>query len=113
LRRGEFKGFDPEKFPYRSDRALCTYGDDKLAATRPGVLFSPDPYKIMREELGLRATSAAKTEVPSPVTLAEASFLKRSFKYDEELNRYLCPISKKTIAKMLVIHADSTLSESD
>lgn len=58
-------------------------------------------------------TDADKTGKPVGKHIENVSFLKRGLKYDRELRRYIAPISLKTIAKMLVVQVDSTLSESD
>lgn len=94
---------DPTDFPYRTCRALVTYGDDTLKNTAKGVLFSKlDMYEVLENELGLSLTNGKKEKKQEKLPLAEVSFLKRSIVYDQELGRYLCPITKKTIAKMLV-----------
>lgn len=102
---------DPEwGFSYRADRALVTYGDDNLGANRPGVERDPDAERLWREEVGIVMTDASKTERVQVRPLRDASFLKRGFVWNEELQRYVCPISLKTIAKMLVCTGDTTLS---
>lgn len=92
---------------------MLTYGDDLLGATRTGVVLHEDRFSVWSNELGLRMTNARKEAKPLPLPLSEVTFLKRNIWWDEDLGHYVCPISKKTIAKMLVIHSDSTLSEGD
>lgn len=67
----------------------------------------------MDSELGLKLTNGSKEKKVELLPLSKVSFLKRGIIFDAELGRYLCPITKKTIAKMLVAHAESTLSEAD
>lgn len=100
-------------FTYRQDRAITTYGDDCLAVSRPGHVQRPDAYALWRTELGVRVTNAKKEERETCAPITEVSFLKRTPRWDEGLGRYVFPLNLKTIAKMLTVRGDSTLSEDD
>lgn len=60
----------PPSMPFRADRAVNTYGDDKLASTREGVVLHPDPYRCWADEIGCVVTDADKTGSPvsKPIT---------------------------------------------
>lgn len=98
---------------YRHDCVLVTYGDDFLGSMREGVEIPPDCEEIWKEHLGITMTDASKTGRMRLKRLAEVTFLKRSFVYDDELQQYLPPIDVKSIARMLVIKKDTYLSAVD
>jgi len=108
------QSLDPTMFTFKHDVGLGTYGDDAIVAISKDCLFY-DTLKIvpLMAEKGMTYTSGNKdTEILfSP--LSKLTFLKRSFVWDEVLNRYIAPISLKTLAKMLVMCNKSTLSAVD
>lgn len=96
---------------FREHNRLIHYGDDNLLTTRfPLPASFTDVWK---NELGMEMTDAGKAAVMVAKPLAEVSFLKRNFVYDAELLGYKTPLSKMSIARMLLIKKDSILSALD
>lgn len=99
--------------PFRLSRALVHYGDDSLMNVAE---YCPEEfvYDVWLHELGVQMLDAkTKSALADAKPLAEVSFLKRAFVWDEDLDSYRCPIEKKTLARMLAMKKDSTLSRWD
>jgi ApbE superfamily uncharacterized protein (UPF0280 family) len=98
---------------FRLDNAICNFGDDDIKARRYDP--TPDYAKIWKYEWGMTVTDeATKKEgasVPRPIT--EVQYLKRGFKWDEELQSFVCPLALKSLARMLLIKKDSSLGDTD
>jgi len=98
-------------FTFRKKVALLTYGDDNVKNSKERL---PATYcQDWLDQLGMVVTDAGKTGEMKPVALSELQFLKRNLIWDEELKTYLPPLSKKSIARMLLMKRDSTLSDLD
>lgn len=98
---------------FREDNALGTFGDDDIKTSR--VPYSENYAEIWRHEIGFILTDEkTKTEAKiEPQPLSEAQFLKRTFVWDPELEYYLCPLDKKSLARLLLIKKDSSLGDLD
>jgi len=105
---------DEKLFTFREDVALATYGDDANSAVAPHCTFY-DPTKIVAlgAERGMVYTAGDKSAEIKFIPLAQLTFLQRKFVWDSELGFYKAPISKKSLAKMLVLSKRSTLSKVD
>jgi hypothetical protein len=83
--------------------ALMTYGDDNVmgcSATVPW--FNHTAISDLLASVDIVYTMADKDAKSVPyITIDEVSFLKRSWRYDEDLDAFVCPIEEDSIAKML------------
>jgi hypothetical protein len=96
---------------FRSRMKLATYGDDNLKSTLEPL---PEDYcSIWLNEVGIEMTDASKSTVMRPKTLDEVEFLKRCFQWDLELKMYVAKLSKKSMARTLLIKKESVLSDMD
>lgn len=101
---------DP-RLTFRKEVALIHYGDDNVKAT---LVPQTDYVKVWRDDLGINMTSARKdTSEFLPLTITEISFLKRTFRFEQSLNMYVPPLSKKSLMRSLLFKKDSTLSMTD
>jgi hypothetical protein len=102
--------FKTIKLDYRENNALATYGDDNLGASR---VLLPNQEEIWASEIGIVMTDGSKVGSIRQKPLEDVSFLKRAYVFDSELGMYLPPLSKKSLARTLLIRKPSTLSERD
>lgn len=103
-----------EPCTFRAHCALATYGDDALIAVSTACSFY-DPARIpeLGLEMGMVFTDARKGSTFEWQTIAEVQFLRRSFVWDAECERYLALLSRKSLAKMLVLAKRSQLTRHD
>jgi hypothetical protein len=96
---------------FRLHNALVTYGDDVLRA----LDYSEDEDfpQLIYEHFGLIITDANKGMILKRKRIEEAEFLKRRFVWSEEFQRYITPLSKKSLARMLQVKFDSMISSRD
>jgi len=96
---------------YQMRNVLRHYGDDNVKASLDGV--HPRYEEIWRDELGLEMTDERKEGSIKERPIAETSFLKRTFHWDEELKSYIPRLSKKSLARTLMWKKESILSDRD
>jgi len=96
---------------YREDNILWTYGDDQIFACLAGLASNFE--EIWRDEIGITMTDASKEGRMRPKHLTDVQYLKRKFRYDADLGRWVTPLDKKTMARMLMLKNDSTLTFMD
>jgi hypothetical protein len=82
---------------------LSCYGDDNAAGVSKNErLFNHTTLAQELAEIGITYTMADKGSESVPfLPLSEISFLKRKFRYDEDIGMYLAPIEENSIAKFL------------
>lgn len=106
------KGFIPETF--KEDVILMTYGDDNFMNVREGCdWFNHTAIQNLLASVGIKYTMADKEAESVPyIHISEVSFLKRTFRYDNDLNCYVAPLEHDSINKMLTMQVKSkTVSE--
>lgn len=104
----------PAGLTFRRDMRLVHYGDDNLVSTQEDL--QQEFLDVWQNELGIIMTDAVKSEgvrILAPSTVDKIDFLKRSFVWDEELKFYLTPLHEKSIARMLMIKKDSSMTDPD
>lgn len=81
------------------------YGDDVLAAVKEEIkaLFNNNTYKKFCEEVfRMPFTSASKSDLMEDfVTIDTCTFLKRSFRYREDLHQWVAPLDMNSIFKSM------------
>jgi len=89
--------------------ALMTYGDDNGMGISPNCNWMT--HITIADALkphGIVYTMADKTaEMVDYITIEEATFLKRHFRFDHEIGRYMSPLLEKSIYKSLMIQVES------
>jgi len=101
------KGFQPETF--KENVILMTYGDDNFMNVKDGCeWFNHTSIQACLAEHGIKYTMADKEAKSIPyISIHEVSFLKRTFRYDNDLECYLAPLEHDSINKMLTIQVKS------
>nr|ULF99917.1 MAG: putative polyprotein [Labyrnavirus sp.] len=87
------------------------YGDDMLAAVKAEVreLYNNVTYqRFCAEVYGLEFTDAQKAAVMAPfLTFDQVSFLKRSFRFREDLDHWVAPLDRASIMKTISYYLPS------
>lgn len=89
---------------------LITYGDDNIMTVSSSAMwFNHTAIQRVLAESDIVYTMADKNAESRPfISLFEASFLKRSFRYDEHIGSMVGPLEHDSIAKMLTMCVHST-----
>jgi len=97
---------------FKSVCSLMTYGDDCADSVRPGFdWFNHTNRQDFFAEYGITYTMAVKDKSSVPfINICELSFLKRTPRYDEELDMILGPLDETSIFKSLQFITKSQLS---
>jgi hypothetical protein len=82
---------------------LCSYGDDGVRSVSRLISnkWTPEMVSQHFSELGMTITAGNKQGVGSYVELEDIGFLKRTFKFDSTLMRYIGPLDVSSIDKMV------------
>lgn len=105
-----YQHFEP-MLNFRQVYAMITYGDDLLKAhSRFGTL---DREEELFLELGYVMTDGQKNKGLCYRSWDQVTFLKRTYYRDAQTGLLFCPLTLKTLAKMLRMSNDSTLSRTD
>lgn len=90
---------------FKKNVKLMTYGDDNIMGVSPETpWFNHTSIQDMLGRIGITYTMADKLSKSVPyIDIKDASFLKRSWIYDEELKDYLCPLEHESIEKSLMV----------
>ncbi len=95
--------FPLSKYPFYKHVTCVTFGDDNIMGVGKEVqsFFHPAAITDVARSIGMEYTSADKSGPNTSFkTLTEASFLKRSFVWDERENMYLGPLDLATILEI-------------
>jgi hypothetical protein len=89
---------------------LFTYGDDNIMGVSDSApWFNHTALQDKLSEIGVTYTMADKSSVSIPyIHINDASFLKRTWVYNDELRNYLCPIEEESIHKSLTMWVPSS-----
>lgn len=92
---------------FRKNVALMTYGDDNVMGIKCDFL----DHTILQAEmskLGITYTMADKEAKSVPfIHIDDVSFLKRAWRWDEDIGAIVAPLEEKSIHKMLMINVAS------
>nr|WPR18049.1 MAG: structural polyprotein [Chemarfal virus 274] len=88
---------------FKKNVALQTYGDDNVMGVhRDCGWFNHTSLAKALGDVGITYTMADKEAESIPfITIDDVSFLKRVWKYDTDLEAYVCPLDESSIAKMM------------
>lgn len=91
---------------FRRNVALMTYGDDNVMGVnkKKASWFSHTTVQNELARAGITYTMADKeTESIPYITIDEVSFLKRTWRWDEDVGAYLAPLEEDSISKSLTV----------
>jgi len=96
-------------FDFKTYVNLITYGDDNsMGVSRLKPWFNHTSIQRTLANIGVKYTMADKEAESVPyIHISECSFLKRSWRFDDDVNAYLCPLDHDSIEKMLTIGVKS------
>lgn len=98
---------NPEKHcrDFQDNVALMTYGDDNafgVSSSKPW--FNHTAIQGVLDGIGVTYTMADKEAESVPfIDICDVSFLKRTWRWDTDLEAYLCPLEEMSLVKMLTI----------
>jgi hypothetical protein len=101
---------------FQEDVSLVTYGDDNIASVneKSKVEFNHTRVQQVFDEIGITYTMADKEAESVPfISIEEASFLKRKWRYEEAVGNYTAPLELESINKMLMMVVKSRSIEAD
>lgn len=89
---------------FKENVKLMTYGDDNIMGINPDIpWFNHTTIRSALSTFGVVYTMADKTAVSVPyIKISEASFLKRTWRYDRDVGYYLCPLDEESIERSLM-----------
>ncbi|UCR92468.1 MAG: polymerase protein [Apis picorna-like virus 1] len=88
---------------FKSNVKLMTYGDDNIMGVSVLVpWFNHSSIAAVLAAIGVDYTMADKEEASRPyISINESTFLKRTFRYDEDIGAVVAPLSHDSIEKSL------------
>jgi hypothetical protein len=88
---------------------LFTYGDDNIMGVSPKAeWFNHTAIQKVLSDIGVEYTMADKTSQSVPfVHIDDVSFLKRRWRFDEDISEWLCPLEEESIHKSLTVWTPS------
>lgn len=96
---------EAEKAHFKRHVRLYTYGDDNIMGVRRGSdWFNHTVIARKLAEIGVEYTMADKESASVPfISIDDASFLKRTWRFDEEVGAMLAPLDEASIQSSLVV----------
>lgn len=84
---------------------LLTYGDDNIMGVSPRAeWFNHTAISVTLADIDVKYTMADKKAESVPyVSISESSFLKRTWRFDEDMGCYLAPLAEESIIKSLMV----------
>jgi len=89
---------------FKQNVHLMTYGDDNImGVSESAPWFNHVAISGVLATHGVIYTMADKTSESVPyINIADASFLKRTWRYDEDVGKFLCPLEWNSIEKSIM-----------
>lgn len=79
-----------------------TYGDDNIMSSSNPLITHSQIQKILQEN-GIKYTLPDKSDgTVNYMSIDKADFLKRRFVFNKELNKYMAPLDRGSLSKMLL-----------
>lgn len=96
---------DKEVDSFKDNVSLVTYGDDNIMGISKKIdWFDHTVLQDTLATMGITYTMADKEAESVPfININEASFLKRTWRWDTDVQAYLCPLEHDSIEKMLMV----------
>lgn len=94
---------------FKSQVALFTYGDDNvMGVSTKAPWFNHTAIANVLKTIGVIYTMADKEAVSVPyININQVSFLKRIWRWEPEVNNWVCPLEEKSIIKSLTMWCPS------
>jgi len=94
-----------EKRDFKQLVALMTYGDDNaMGVSSEAPWFNHTAIQTVLGEADIVYTMAEKGAISRPyINLSEVSFLKRTWRFDEDIGAIVAPLDHSSIVKMLTM----------
>ena len=88
---------------FKKNVSLMTYGDDNImGVSKDCNWFNHTSIMNVLASIGITYTMADKNQPSIPyIHIDECTFLKRSWRWEEELQSYVCPLEEQSIHKSL------------
>lgn len=99
---------------FKENVSLLTYGDDNvMGVSRETPWFNHTAIVQVLGLVGIEYTMADKESVSVPyIHIDQVSFLKRTWRWDDQIGAFVCPLEEESIRKMLCLTVKSkTVSE--
>ncbi len=96
---------DKEVSSFRSRVSLMTYGDDNImSVSQKASWYNHTNISRIFETLDIKYTMADKEAESIPfINIKDASFLKRSWRFDTDVENFLAPLDHSSIEKSLMV----------
>lgn len=107
-----FSDVDLRQYRYTEKCCTLTYGDDSSTSVSPDIIgrFNLAVFAQVMAENGVEVTAADKVSAIVPFQkILEGDFLKRRFVYNDEMQKWMAPLAKKSIMKRLHVGIPSTV----
>lgn len=100
---------DREAKTFKDNVALMTYGDDNICSVSDNAnWFNHTAIASGFNDIGVGYTMADKEAKSIPfIDIKDASFLKRTWRFDDNIGYHLAPLEHDSIEKMLMVWVDS------
>jgi len=94
-----------DRTPFRSNVALMTYGDDNImGVSKAAEWFNHTAIQKVLALVDIGYTMADKEAASVPyIHINDANFLKRTWRWDEDIGAYVAPLDTSSIEKMLMV----------
>lgn len=106
---------NPEKecATFKSNVRLFTYGDDNIMGVRKTApWFNHTDIAEILKQIGVEYTMADKESVSVPyVSISDVSFLKRTWRWEPEVQNWAAPLDEKSIVKSLTMWVPSSTDD--
>ena len=101
---------DHECVTFKKNVHLFTYGDDNImGVSRECEWFGHTGIQRELAALGVEYTMADKESESVPfICISEVQFLKRGWRFDSDVNAFLCPLELSSITKSLTVWVPSS-----
>jgi hypothetical protein len=95
-------------YDFKAYVRLMTYGDDNIMGVGEASWFTHAAVVSALRTIGVTYTASDKTDkVIDYVHINDESFLKRKWRFDEDVGFYLCPLDEESIFKSLTVWVPS------
>lgn len=105
--RYSYMSLNPKKecYSFQDNVRLFTYGDDNIMGVSPDVpWFNHTTLSQALSWLDIKYTMPDKeTESVPYIHIKDATFLRRSWRWDEDVGALVCPLEHDSIEKMLMV----------
>lgn len=95
---------------FKKNVHLYTYGDDNImGVARDADWFNHTAIQSALAKIGVEYTMAEKEAASVPfISIGDCQFLKRKWRFEEEVNNYVCPLDEESIIKSLTVWVPSS-----